>query len=271
MREGVGGRGEGYRICEYEHTCASYGSQHFHEPLPCFVLMAPQSSNSLIQSEDFPRYAKIVKEELVAGTSDGRPALERHAEEVSEAVKRCATTQKCVIIDAATASGKSKVVPDTAYEAMKTVNPELKLLVVTTSSVDVMSMQKSTRNRSCWRSGNDLSGGEKWNDSTIVFTTFGLAVRWYGDRGKYWLDEYGGILFDEMDQMEKNPEYASLWEFARIEKQRRPFALIGASATLSKEMQERVNQQGAEWIRCRERPFPVESYTIEILAEEDRF
>ena len=62
-----------------------------------------------------------------------------------------------------------------------------------------------------------------------------------------------------------------MWDLAWRERERRPFAVIGASATISKEMQRRVDQHGAEWIRCRERPFPVESYTIEILAEEDRF
>ena len=53
--------------------------------------------------------------------------------------------------------------------------------------------------------------------------------------------------------------------------EKKKFVVIGASATLSENRQTRVDQQGAEWIRCRERPFPVESYTIEISAEEDRF
>ena len=67
-------------------------------------------------------------------------------------------------------------------------------------------------------------------DAKIVFATDGLLLRWYAARGADAFYSYDGIFFDEMDQMEMNPEYALLWGVAVKVSSRQTLRISGASA-----------------------------------------
>ena len=103
-----------------------------------------------------------------------------------------------------------------------------KLLVVTKSTVDVIGMQQHTRMPSCYRMGRKRQGGCSFYQAKIVFVTDGLLLRWYASQGAEAFRAYDGIFFDEMDQMERNPEYALLWEIAVKVNSRRKLHISGA-------------------------------------------
>ena len=76
------------------------------------------------------------------------------------------------------------------------------------------------------------------------------------------------VIFDEIDQMAVDPGYASLWDSARQVAEARHLLVIGASATYSSEMIEKLNTQGAKWIQCVERPFSVEQFLLEVAVQD---
>ena len=76
------------------------------------------------------------------------------------------------------------------------------------------------------------------------------------------------VIFDEIDQMAVDPGYASLWDSARQVAEARHLLVIGASATYSSEMIAKLNDQGAEWIECLERPFSVEQFVLEVSVQD---
>ena len=78
---------------------------------------------------------------------------------------------------------------------------------------------------------SQCSSGVDYDRSKIVFATAGLAARWYASKGYYMWHNYGGVLFDEIDQMAMDPEYATLWESARQEATRRKL-LVSWSADI---------------------------------------
>ena len=79
---------------------------------------------------------------------------------------------------------------------------------------------------------------------------------------------FTAVIFDEIDQMAVDPGYASLWDSARQVAEARHLLVIGASATYSPEMIEKLNDQGAKWIQCVERPFSVEQFLLEIAVQD---
>ena len=79
---------------------------------------------------------------------------------------------------------------------------------------------------------------------------------------------FTAVIFDEIDQMAGDPGYASLWDSARQVAEKRPLLLIGASATYSSEMIQKLNDQEAEWIECLERPFSVEQFVLEVSVQD---
>ena len=115
---------------------------------------------------------------------------------------------------------------------------------------------------------SQCSSGVDYDRSKIVFATAGLAARWYASQGYYMWHNYGGVLFDEIDQMAMDPEYASLWESAREEAKKRKFRVFGASATYGDAMKAYLTEQGAQWIKCAERPFSVQRYELEVPTQE---
>ena len=82
---------------------------------------------------------------------------------------------------------------------------------------------------------------------------------------------YSGVMFDEIDQMERDPGYAQLWESARQEAAKRKLLLLGASATYSDDMKQTLSEQGAAWIECRDRPFPVEQFVMQVPTQGDLY
>ena len=79
---------------------------------------------------------------------------------------------------------------------------------------------------------------------------------------------FTAVIFDEIDQMAVDPGYASLWDSARQVAEARPLLVIGASATYSPDMIEKLNDQGANWIQCAERPFSVEQFLLEVAVQD---
>jgi hypothetical protein len=76
------------------------------------------------------------------------------------------------------------------------------------------------------------------------------------------------VIFDEIDQMAVDPGYASLWDSARQVAEARRLLVIGASATYSSKKKKKLNDQGAQWIECLERPFSVEQFLLEIAVQD---
>ena len=71
-------------------------------------------------------------------------------------------------IDATTGSGKSRQVPSVVAEEMFWESyrfSDSRLLVLTTSTVDVTGMQKDARCESCYRMGDGMKGGEPFHRS----------------------------------------------------------------------------------------------------------
>ena len=71
-------------------------------------------------------------------------------------------------IDASTGSGKSREVPSTVSEEMFWESDRFddsRLLVLTTSTVDVTGMQKDAWVASCYRMGDGIEGGEPFHRS----------------------------------------------------------------------------------------------------------
>ena len=136
-----------------------------------------------------------------------------------------------VIVHAATATGKSRLVPHNLQFEIRG-----KLLVVTPTTVDVVGMQLWAQWHGChsrYRLGGKKVGGVPEREAKIVFTTAGLASKWYASKGERFLNGFTGILFDEMDRMEENPEFALLWEIALQIQSGRWFLIAGVSATFS--------------------------------------
>ena len=72
-------------------------------------------------------------------------------------------------------------------------------------------------------------------------------------------------------KVEENPEFALLWEIALQTQSSRWFLIAGASATFSDHLKGKLENLKPAWIRCQERPFPVESNVVEVPDEESRY
>ena len=217
----------------------------------------------MLQPSDIPSYADRISCDVVPGGSGGAPGLLKHMDTLREHVR---AGDQTIMIQKATATGKSRNIPDELQAAIRG-----RLLVVTTTTVDVVGMQSCTTCSSRYRMGHKREGGASWHRAHIMFTTAGLAFRWYASEGTWFLEKYMGILFDEMDQMEESLEFALLWEIALKTQSRRRFLVAGASATFSEKLQGKLAGRDAVWIRCEERPFPVESNIVEVPDEESRY
>ena len=149
--------------------------------------------------------------------------------------------------------------------------PRCKLLVVTTSRVDVRAMQENTRLPSCYRMGRHRRGGHRWKDSKIVVVTSGLLLKWYANEGEEALRSFDGIFFDEFHHMETDPEYALLWEVAVKVSKRRRLHIRGASATWSSYLKEKLAHRAPRWVECLERPHSVERYETTVSSTADMY
>ena len=97
-------------------------------------------------------------------------------------------------LDAVLASGKSRLVP---FAIASELPDYEKLLVLTTSTVDVIGMHNDTCKKcpSCYRMGHKREGGVNFKYARIVIATEGLAARWYASKGMRCFDHYGGVFF----------------------------------------------------------------------------
>ena len=121
-------------------------------------------------------------------------------------------------------------------------------------------MQQYAKAPSCYRMGGRRAGGISMNHAKIVFATAGLAFRWYASEGPAFLRWYGGVFFDEVGDMERDPEYALLWDVARHVSQGRSLKLVVASATMGVRMRDHFTSIGAHSIVCHMRPFPAQCH-----------
>ena len=149
----------------------------------------------MIFLSDVPSIAKLFQLNTIPG-SNGSLALSRHMP-----LLRClvGNGNPHVQVDSATGSGKSRLVPSVVADALELcpiLPPGVKLLVLTTSTVDVKGMQAAATCASCFRMGGRRRGGAPWHRSKIVFATAGLADRWYAsDGGGLWdYGPFGAVL-----------------------------------------------------------------------------
>ena len=219
----------------------------------------------MIYESDVPSTAKLSQLNTVPGSDDGHPGLSRYMPVLRRLVRDGALH---VQVNAATASGKSRLVPS---EVANLLSEWGKLLVLTPFTVDVTGMQAAATCPSCFRMGGKREGGQPWHCSRIVFATSGLASRWYASQGGGLWRPFSGVLFDEVNQMERDPGYAQLWESARQEAAERKLLVLGASATYSGDMKQTLSEQGAAWIECHDRPFPVEQFVMEVPTQGDLY
>ena len=223
------------------------------------MLHEGDGQGAMLQQSDLPSFAVLTKQSLVPG-GDGTPALQKHLPELQEMLRN---GDKKIIIHAATASGKSREIPSVLPHFLKR-----QLLTATPSRVDVKGMQQDAKVPSCYCMGHGAKYGNKRN-ARVVFATNGLVQQWYATEGEDYLSNYAGIFFDEIHAMETDPGYALLWEVALATQRKRDFLIVGASATFTPALIDRLDEAGVKWIRCPERPFPVEKFEVEVPTNND--
>ena len=212
-----------------------------------------------MQVADLPSFAVLTSQSLVPG-GDGQPALRKHLPHLRQLLRK---KIKIVIIDAATGSGKSRDIPSVLTEFL-----DWQLLVATPNRIDVKGMQRDATVPSCYRMGKGDQLGSI-QDSKVVFATTGLVQQWYATQGDSFLWYYSGIYFDEIDAMEQDPGFALLWGVTLLTQLKRDFLIVGASATFSPALLARFAEADVTWIRCPERPYPVELYEVEVPTNAD--
>jgi hypothetical protein len=115
-------------------------------------------------------------------------------------------------------------------------------------------------------------GGVPMSEAKIVITTAGMAARWcasYGE-GAFW--SCRGVFFDELGQMEQDPEYAPCFDAALQVREgtgtSKRFVLVGAGSALSTGLQTRLTDLGTECIRCCQRPYPVQQSDVTVSSRD---
>ena len=218
---------------------------------------------NMIRSSDLPAGASLTQHATLPGAGLGCPALEKHIHRFWDLLRE---GQQHIQFNCATATGKSRIIPSATVEFFERANYyHFKLLVLTPSSVDVQGMQQWAHDKghaSGYFMGDDQHGGRSKERSKIVFATVGLVCKWYACKGERLWSRYDAVLFDEINQMEHDPGYASLYESAR--RCDKNLLIMGASATYSAAMEQKLGEQGASWIRCAERPYPTQQFVVEV-------
>ena len=150
----------------------------------------------MFQTADLPTYAVMGPESEVPG-GHGEIAMKKHVPLFKEMLWSQNTS--IIIIDAATASGKSREIPSALAQVVRR-----QVLVMTPSTIDVKNMQRDCQAWSCYCMG----GGERFGDkrkARVVFATTGLVQQWYASHGMGLFWYYDGIFFDEIDRMVTDP------------------------------------------------------------------
>lgn len=175
------------------------------------------------------------------------------------------------LIFAATGAGKSKFLPS-ALVRMLRENPELfaghKLLVFTTSSVDVEDMNARAIEPSCFRYG-EQEGGSSWVEANIVFVTSGLGARWYASSGIDLYAPFSCVLFDEIGDAERHCDYALLYEAAVKVREQRHFPIVLASSVPGPCLTDLAAKENIPVVRCPLRPYELQHFVIELADGAD--
>ena len=179
----------------------------------------------MIKDSDVPSFASLERLDDVPGDSGGEPALRSHVPELRNLLQSGTTM---LTIDALTGSGKTRVIPLAAQEVIGG-----KLLVVAKSTLDVVKLQAELACPAHYCMGGHREGGVHISKAKIVIATAGLTARWYASLGEDFAWRYKGVFFDELGEMELDPEYALVFDVALRVRQKRWFVVLGAGSALS--------------------------------------
>ena len=173
----------------------------------------------MIKESDVPSFASLEGLEDVPGDSGGEPALRSRVPELRKLLQSGTTL---LTIDALTGSGQTRVIPLAAQEVIGG-----KLLVVAKSTLDVVKLQAELACPAHYCMGGHREGGVHISKAKIVIATAGLTARWYASSGENFARHYRSVFFDELVEMELDPEYALLFEAALRVRQKRRFVVLG--------------------------------------------
>ncbi len=173
-----------------------------------FEVFSSFHSSVMLQRADVPSFVQLERLETAPGAPDGNRPLLRHLPSIGNAMQSASGP---VIVYAATASGKSILIPDYIVTKQRF---RRKLLVLNPQSLAVKSFADGTTSKSCYRLGGGRYGGDEFHDSAIVFATVGLAFQWYVSDGAHFLWPYEGAFLDEVGQLESHPQYCrAAWAY----------------------------------------------------------
>ena len=239
------------------------------------------------------------RRDSVPGANDNEMPLEKCIDAIHSKLTECIdlcigkSPMGILMVEAATGSGKSVVLPAMIQKYMEQVTCESrkyrkrdysrgdrkhhwprKLLVLNPSTIDIRNVCKAAIDRdvpSCFRMGHKCRGREPGGvkrSSKIVFATVGIAAKWYACHGAEYFDEFGGVICDEMHKMESDVRYALLWELFLNIRQHRDFVLVGATATFSEQMTTQLRHLNCKWVHCTERRWPLQRFTVKVRNRE---
>ena len=211
----------------------------------------------MILNSDVPSSAEIARQESVSGTTDEQVPLHKHMPLLKELLQQ---KQPLTTVHAASGSGKSMLIPT---EMSKHIRH--KLLVLNPSTIDTENVCNLATCPACFRIGGKRHGGVDYAEAKIVFVTVDLAAQWYTVHGILGFQDFDGVFCDDMHDMEFNPKYSMLWEVFRIIARNRDFLIVGASATFSDAMKKALDLLKTRWVRCQERPQPLERNIVTVF------
>jgi hypothetical protein len=114
--------------------------------------------------------------------------------------------KKILIFAAATGSEKIQMLANWIQ-----LRIQKKLLILNPSTIGVRNTYMHI-SAACYRTGADRGDGCEIQHARVVCATVGVVVRCYGTGGSKFLKEFDGVIFEEMDKMTVDPQYAMLWD-----------------------------------------------------------
>jgi len=210
----------------------------------------------MIRNSDVPSGAAIERQAPVLGTMGGQLPLQSKMPEIRQLLQQ---RSEVTMVQAATGSGKSVLIPTEFQQHIRG-----KLLALNPSTIDTENVCLSAKCKSCYRMGGKRYGGDDFAESRVVFVTVGLAAKWYTSHGIQFFEDYDGVFCDELHAMETDPHYSMLWEVFRYIATKRSFLIMGASATFSDSIEATLDQINTCWVRCHERPHPLERNIVTV-------
>jgi HrpA-like RNA helicase len=197
--------------------------------------------------------------------NDGKFAVEESLPEVDRFIN---SGNNLGLFFGVTGCGKSKILPAHCAELLSKEQRRGKLLVLTTAAKDVEDMHRHCSMSSHFRIGGGTHGGCAWTKASVIFTTVGLASRWYANDGIEAFKDFGAALLDEFGTVERDIGYSFMFEvMQKIQSQRPenwPFIILMCTASMSERLTEAVALLGPSKIECLKRPYPLERYMVKV-------